>query len=215
MSKAHKRRMSDPQQLSALLFNRNVGQNVLDRLNNQALGHLARASRRHRNLVRAIRPLPGGGILNPSVNSHRTTRLPTARDVATHGVDPTQQVLNRTPGVLKPYRTQPPIDFSVPRQEWAHLLKRCLRRQNSPTTTARIARGLREMYWGLRVRGQAAAAREVKPFVDEYSRQRRQPNLTRLRAHVPEMSKIAIFLTLSQFLPNIGGMAYVGQPIAG
>jgi hypothetical protein len=198
-----------------LLTNRNLSPEVLRRLNNRALASLALASQRHRGAVRAYRPLPGGGILNPVANNGRTTRLPTAEEVTKYGVNPTQRVLDRTPGALKPYHSQPPVDFSAPRMQWVRLLGACMRRVSSVTLDKAIAVNLREMYWGLRVRDQAAVAGQVKIFVDEYSQPRRRPNKARLREHVPFMSKIAIFLTCSQFLRNIGGLTYVSAPRQG
>ena len=91
----------------------------------------------------------------------------------------------------------------------------CMRRVSTmhrdSSSLAQIAANLREMYWGLKVRDQEAVADQVKIFVDEYSR-RQRPNLARLWGHIPTMSKVAVFLTCSQFLRNIRGLVYVGPP---
>lgn len=202
-----------------VLTSKNLSPEVLQRLNNRALASLALTSQRHRDAVRAHRPVPGGGILNPEASNGRTTRLPTASEVTKYGVDPAQRVLDRTPGVLKPYHRQPFMDFSAPREQWVRVLMACMRRvhttHHDSSSIARIAVNLREMYWGLKVRDQGAVADQVKIFVDEYSRPRQRPNLARLRDHIPAMSKVAIFLTCSQFLRNIRGLVYVGPARGG
>lgn len=204
-----------------VLINRNLSSAVFARLNSRALASFASASRRHRAAVLAYRPLPGGGILNPAANNSRRTRFPTAQEVTEYGVDPAQLVLDRTPGVLKPYGSQPRIDYTAPREQWVRVLTACMRRVDSMPRDRSLALGnaiavnLRELYWGLKVRKQAAAANHVKMFADEYSHPRRRPDVTRLRQHVPAMSKIAVFLTCSQFVRNLGGLTYVAPPRTG